>query len=405
MKILFITHYADTLGANRSLLHLLEGLRGASYNVEVQVWCPRSGRFTEELARRGIEYRILPFPNAYYTFRSLGLYLFPYKWWLIHQNFPKWTAELAEWQPDVIHSNSAVVILGAIIAEKLNIPHVWHTREFVWEHYKMVSPIKKDFLHRLRQQAAAHVAISDCVKQRAFTDLDSQKNTIFTVYNGIGTAKKIAENYNDITTATAEKSTTQKSTTQKSTTQKSTFTFLNIGLLHPAKKQMEALRALRIVRKNIPLSQPNVRLLIVGKGRKGYEMRMKLYVWWHNLSKSVDFLGFMASPNVAYQRADAVLMCSENEAMGRVTVEAMAQGKPVIGKISGATPEIIQDGVNGLLYAKNEIDLAKKMLILINNDINTNKKMIENAYETVINNFTDETYISKMYAIFKNVIK
>ena len=243
--------------------------------------------------------------------------------------------------------------------------------------------------HRLRQQAAAHVAISDCVKQRAFTDLDSQKNTIFTVYNGIGTAKKIAKNCNNrIITEVG----------------KTTFTFLSIGLLHPAKKQMEALRALRIVRKNIPSSQPNVRLLIVGKGRKLYEMRMKLYVWSHNLSESVEFLGFMASPNVAYQRADAVLMCSENEAMGRVTVEAMAQGKPVIGKISGATPEIIQDGVNGLLYAKNDIDLAKKMLILINNEVNTNKKITANAYATVINNFTDETYIGKMYAIFKNVI-
>lgn len=59
--------------------------------------------------------------------------------------------------------------------------------------------------------------------------------------------------------------------------------------------------------------------------------------------------------------ADVVLICSHWEPFGRVTVEAMLAGKPVIA-ISGATVELIHDGVTGLLYDPGNYSvLANKM--------------------------------------------
>ena len=52
--------------------------------------------------------------------------------------------------------------------------------------------------------------------------------------------------------------------------------------------------------------------------------------------------------------ADVVLMCSRREAFGRVTVEGMKLGKPVIGTRSGGTPEIVQDTETGFLYAPGD---------------------------------------------------
>ena len=43
-------------------------------------------------------------------------------------------------------------------------------------------------------------------------------------------------------------------------------------------------------------------------------------------------------------------MCSRSEAFGRVTVEYLRRGRPVIGTRSGGTPELVEDGVTGFLY-------------------------------------------------------
>ncbi len=47
---------------------------------------------------------------------------------------------------------------------------------------------------------------------------------------------------------------------------------------------------------------------------------------------------------------DVALTCSRDEAFGRVTVEAMKRGRPVVGAASGGTAELIQDGRTGRTY-------------------------------------------------------
>jgi glycosyltransferase involved in cell wall biosynthesis len=56
-------------------------------------------------------------------------------------------------------------------------------------------------------------------------------------------------------------------------------------------------------------------------------------------------------------------MCSRCEAFGRVTVEAMKLGLPVIAANTGGSLELVQHGINGFLYEwGNPLDLAKQIL-------------------------------------------
>ena len=64
----------------------------------------------------------------------------------------------------------------------------------------------------------------------------------------------------------------------------------------------------------------------------------------------VSFLGFVADPFEVYYAADGALICSEHEALSRVGLEGMSTALPLIGKNSGGNPEIIEDGVSGVLY-------------------------------------------------------
>jgi glycosyltransferase involved in cell wall biosynthesis len=64
----------------------------------------------------------------------------------------------------------------------------------------------------------------------------------------------------------------------------------------------------------------------------------------------VRFTPFTPDPLARLGDADVALMCSSSEAFGRVTVEAMKLGRPVIGADAAGTAELVRDGWNGLLY-------------------------------------------------------
>ena len=113
-----------------------------------------------------------------------------------------------------------------------------------------------------------------------------------------------------------------------------------------------------------------------------------------NGHNSVRVFPFSKDIKKYYQEANVLLMCSDSEAFGRVTIEAMSHGVVVIGKSSGATPEIIKDGVNGLLYDGEE-ELYDKMIHFIDNQSSMNE-IVENAWQTVYSKFTKERYLEKM---------
>jgi hypothetical protein len=74
----------------------------------------------------------------------------------------------------------------------------------------------------------------------------------------------------------------------------------------------------------------------------------------------------MENPHRVMRRARATLVCSDGEAFGRVTVESMAQATPVIGSKSGGTAEIVDHGVDGLLFPPRDVaSLADRIRTLI----------------------------------------
>ncbi|KAL8458154.1 hypothetical protein ACS0TY_035878 [Phlomoides rotata] len=101
----------------------------------------------------------------------------------------------------------------------------------------------------------------------------------------------------------------------------------------------------------------NLKILIGSVGSKSnkvaYVKRLLTYLSTHsNLSNSV--LWTPATTRVAslYAAADVYVMNSQGvgETFGRVTVEAMAFGLPVLGTGSGGTTEIVEHNVTGLLH-------------------------------------------------------
>jgi len=103
------------------------------------------------------------------------------------------------------------------------------------------------------------------------------------------------------------------------------------------------------------------------------------------LGERVVFTGAVEknSLRTLYSNAYCFVLPSLAEAFGMVLLEAMASGTAPIGSTAGGIPDIIIDGVNGLLFRKGDWkDLANKMLMLIA-DKNLRNKLTLNSRKIV----------------------
>ena len=116
----------------------------------------------------------------------------------------------------------------------------------------------------------------------------------------------------------------------------------------------------------IPLlaERPKVHLVFAGDGPI-YD-RLVAYIGEKGLSDRVHLLGLRRDiPNVL-AGIDFFALATWQEALGTSYIEAMAAGLAVIGTAVDGVPEVIQDGVNGLLVpAKDEAALTRALYALV----------------------------------------
>jgi glycosyltransferase involved in cell wall biosynthesis len=367
VRVLFLTHYELLLGANRSLLDVLEGLM--PLGVEPFVFIPRSGPLEVKLQDLKIGYKIIEFREDTFVYRRLSRLKGLCRHFSNLSLLPKLERECLAFSPDVIYSNSSVILSGARLSQRLGIPHVWHIREYGKQDYNIGYNFGEPQFVKYANQAAALVAISqDLANQK----LRNVSQPIYRVYNGVG-KKSFFERFNS------------KKPQQE-------VVFLCLGVIHPAKGQLQAVEAFR----QASAQNPNLRLKIVGQPiLPDYYEKVKTAAQ----GLAVDFEGYTDDPFAFLSQADVLLMCSQNEAMGRVTAEALCCGLPVVGFEGGATPELIS--TVGILY-RTQTELSEAMLKLASDQTLRTELSIKSK-KFGLENFTQEICSHKIFEILKKV--
>ena len=100
---------------------------------------------------------------------------------------------------------------------------------------------------------------------------------------------------------------------------------------------------------------------------------------------------------------DIELVCSKSEAFGRVTIEAMLAGIPVIASNTGGTIELIEHKQNGLLYNYGDVQQLSEMILTLVNDEQLKVKLVENA-SRFAEKFTIERTAREVYNFFEEVV-
>lgn len=93
--------------------------------------------------------------------------------------------------------------------------------------------------------------------------------------------------------------------------------------------------------------EPMTRWAILGEGGLLEEMRERVHR--RGLEGRVHYLGFVAGARGLIPGADAFVLSSRTEGLGTSVLDAMAAGVPVAATAAGGIPEMIEDGVTGLL--------------------------------------------------------
>jgi len=133
-----------------------------------------------------------------------------------------------------------------------------------------------------------------------------------------------------------------------------------VGWLLPIKGPMYLLKAMTAIWH----THPDIQLVYVGKG--DLEKEVKAEVHRTGVTDKVKFLGWRDDIPEIMQFLDIFVLPSLNEGMGRVLVEAMASGKPIVASNVGGIPDLVKHGHNGFLVGPGDVNglsLAIKKLI------------------------------------------
>lgn len=362
MKILFISNYSELYGANRSMLTIIEYLQKKSYNIMLIL--PSYGSICNELDNKGISYKIFPmFTQLFYYKKRIKYIALPFLIISTLFKIPLLTKFVRSFNPDLIYSNTSAEMIGIKIAKALRVKHISHIREFMdLDHgaYYIFGPKrKKEYINQsngviyVSKSVAKHVNINEPLK-----------NWQQVIYNGIQ-----MQNY--------------------------TFAYkpinneLNLGIVgifDPEKGQKLAIESMSHILK----IYPNAKLHLWGDKEGAYKKEIIKLVKKLNLDKQIIFHGFEKKLDSIYKDMDILLMCSRCEGFGRVTIEAMSYGIPVLGYNSGGTTELIKENINGYLFNSQE-ELVKKLCLLLQNERHYNE-IRKGAYDDSHKNYTIEKY-------------
>ncbi|MFH1674150.1 MAG: glycosyltransferase family 4 protein [Pseudomonadota bacterium] len=158
---------------------------------------------------------------------------------------------------------------------------------------------------------------------------------------------------------------------------------------------------------HVAASDPKLHLVCLGS-RDASEPE-----WWETLqmrtlrspfSKRIHWVDHVEDVRPWYEAAHISVLASVNESFGRVLIEAMACGVPVVATQSGGVPEIIRHGKDGLLVVPGKVDKMAEAMAKILTDEPLRERLVRSARKRA-NFFSLDAHVANMVKVFEDTIR
>ena len=246
---------------------------------------------------------------------------------------------LRSFQPDIIHTHRYLLkyLFVASYGLKTKVVHTVHN--MACEENNKLDRTINGFL--FRRYGVTPVALSDIVKESILKEYRLTPEQVPVIFNGVPIRNcKPRTNYEV----------------------KSTINILHIGRFMEAKNHLELVKACVQLHEKYP--QVVLHLLGDGPMRSGVEALISE----KNADKYIILHGVSPTPLQHLSEADIFVLPSLYEGMPMTIIEAMGTALPIVASAVGGIPDMITDGVNGLLCTPTSESIFQKLSELIEDE-------------------------------------
>jgi glycosyltransferase involved in cell wall biosynthesis len=143
----------------------------------------------------------------------------------------------------------------------------------------------------------------------------------------------------------------------------------NVAALVPHKGQRHLVEAAALVVRKVP----DARFVIAGEGelRPTLERQIKE----HRLEKHVLLAGFRPDVLSLHKAFDIFVMSSITEGLGTSLLDAMAAAKPIVASATGGIPEVVENGVTGILVPPKDDQAMADAIVRLLKDADLRQRM------------------------------
>lgn len=371
-SIIYVSPHTDQYGAERSMIANIKNIM--SHGIHVLLIIPTNGRIEELLSAAGIDYIIEKFYDVINHENRVRIHYGIGKQAVNTYKAIKVKKLLFERDltPMFVHSNSLTSDFGIILSETLGVPHIQHIRELGQHDFGMTFDMGIKHFSKTCAKSQKIICISDAVRDYYKQYLPDEK--LIRIYNGVA-----AENPDVFIPNRKAYNPLQ---------------LVMVGRVSEEKGQIQAIKAVQKLKDKI-----NLHLDLWGDGVD--KELLERYISENSLENCVCLCGY--SKHISYKKYHIALMCSKCEAFGRVTVEYMFKGLPVIGSNTGGTKEIVVDGKTGLLYEQGNVEELADCIKALYDKEDLRYQLAINGVSRAQTEFSEKAYCEKVYEVYKRV--
>ncbi len=172
----------------------------------------------------------------------------------------------------------------------------------------------------------------------------------------------------------------------------------SVGRLTPIKGYQYLLGAFRQVLER----NPKARLVLVGDGpeRKNLELLSRKY----GLEEKVCFYGFTSGVAEVLGALDLFVLSSLHEGISISLLESLAFGVPIVVTGVGGNPEVVQDGVNGLLVPPCDEPALADAIVSGLDDPDRSGAFVKAGRQIVETEFSREAMAARVHDLYRHVV-
>lgn len=270
---------------------------------------------------------------------------------------------------DLVHTNSSTVDIGLRIANKLRVPHLWHLREYYdiglggkpfpsWASWKR-KLFSSDAVIAITPGLFSHWNLGTHPKAYCIPDAVCR----------LKDAKEVRLERNGRVLFVA-------------------------GKISRVKRPDEALRI--FAGSQLPKSQ----LCLIGTMEADLKNELDILSEKLNIRNKLIIIPFISDVMSMMREASAVLVCTQNEGMGRVAVEAMFAGCPVVARNSGGSHDVLKEGELGQLYNSVEEGTLQLQRAVTSPLLEQLKK----AQEEAMRDYSVENYGQRILSVYQSLL-